>query len=248
MRRGERVGSGSNADLVLLNGGLETLEALGVLIVGPDKDVLLAGGHGERPNAGHDVAHDLARLEDVDEPAVLRLELAVPVDLGVVELEGAVALGDLDVQVVGAGQDFVLERPELGVGADIVDLVDDGLDLGVLIEQDLGYEVLVGEIVITKVEMRWVPSVVISHVTTRGSGKGGAERERRTYMARDIEAGGDLVVEIFGENGTHHIACNSQIRLRKRAAWTVPYGSSSSRNQGGVHRGRRSGPSSQRPP
>lgn len=172
-RRGERVGSGSNADLVLLNGGLETLEALGVLIVGPDKDVLLAGGHGERPNAGHDVAHDLARLEDVDEPAVLRLELAVPVDLGVVELEGAVALGDLDVQVVGAGQDFVLERPELGVGADIVDLVDDGLDLGVLIEQDLGYEVLVGEIVITKVEMRWVPSVVISHVTTKGSGKGG---------------------------------------------------------------------------
>lgn len=99
--------------------------------------MLLAGGHGEGPDAGHDVAHDLARPEDVDQPAVLRLQLAVPVDFGVVELEDAVALGDLNVEVVGPGQDFVLEGPELGLGADVVDLVDDGLDLRVLVEDDL---------------------------------------------------------------------------------------------------------------
>lgn len=145
-------------DLVLLDGGLETLEALGVLVVGPDKDVLLARGHGEGPDAGHDVAHDLARLENVDQPAVLRLQLAVPVDFGVVKLEDAVALGDLDVEVVGPGQDFVLECPELGLGADVVDLVDDGLDLRVLVEDNLCDEVLVGQIVVPEVEMGWARS------------------------------------------------------------------------------------------
>jgi hypothetical protein len=124
-------------DLVLLDGGLEALEALRILVVGPDKDALLAGGHGEWPDAGHDVAHDLARLEEVDEPAVLRLQLAVPVDLGVVKVEDAVAFGHLDVEVVRTGQHFVLERPELGLGADVVDLVDDCFELGVLVEDDL---------------------------------------------------------------------------------------------------------------
>lgn len=142
------------ADLVLLDGRLQALEALGVLVVGPDEDALLAGGHGEGPDAGHDVADDLAGLEEVDEPAVLRLELAVPVDLGVVKLEDAAALGDLDVQVVRTSQDFVLEGPELGLGPDVVDLVDDGPELGVLVQQDLGHQVLVGEVVFPKVQVR----------------------------------------------------------------------------------------------
>ena len=103
------------ADLVLLDGRLETLDALGVLVVGPNKDALLARGHGKGPDAGHDIAHDLARLEHADEPPVLRLELGVPVDLGVVKLEDAVALADLHVQIVRPGQDFVLKSPELGL-------------------------------------------------------------------------------------------------------------------------------------
>ncbi len=88
---------------------------------------------------------------------MLCLELAVPIDLGVVELEDAVALGDLDVEVVWAGQHLVLEGPELGLGADIIDLINHGPDLGVLVEDDLCDEVLVGDIVFSEVEMCWGP-------------------------------------------------------------------------------------------
>ena len=91
----------------------------------------------------------------MDEAAVLRLELAVPVDLAVVELEDAVALGHLDVEVVGAGEDLVLEGTELRFGADVVDLVDDGLDGGVLVDKDLGDELLEGEEPVAEVEMGW---------------------------------------------------------------------------------------------
>jgi hypothetical protein len=59
----------------------------------------------------------------------------------------------LHVQVVWSGQDFVLERPELGFRADVVDLVDDGFDLRVLVENDLGCYMLVGEVVFPQVEM-----------------------------------------------------------------------------------------------
>lgn len=115
--------------------------------------MLLARGHGKGANAGHDIAHDLAGLEEVDEPAVLRLELAVPVDLGVVKLERAAVLRHLDVQIVLAGEDLVLKRPELGLGADVLDLVDDGLDLGVLVDEHFGDELLVGQEVRPQVEV-----------------------------------------------------------------------------------------------
>ena len=85
------------ADLVLLDGGFEALEALGVFVVGPDEDAIFARGHGKGPDAGHDVAQNLAGLEHVDEPAVFGLELTVPVDFGVVKVKDAAALGNLDV-------------------------------------------------------------------------------------------------------------------------------------------------------
>lgn len=83
------------------------------------------------------------------------LELAVPVDLGVVELEDAVVLLDLDVHVVRSTKDFIAEGPELGLVADVVDFVDDGADFGVLVEDDLGDDLLVGEVPVPEVEMGW---------------------------------------------------------------------------------------------
>ena len=85
---------------------------------------------------------------------MLRLELAVPVDLCVVKLKDAVVLRRLDLEVVPAGQDFILESPELGLGPDIVDLVDDGLDGAVLVDEDFGYELFVGKISLAEIEMR----------------------------------------------------------------------------------------------
>jgi hypothetical protein len=112
---------------------LQVLVALGILVIRPDKDTLLARRHGKGPDAGHDVGHHLARLEQVDEPLVLAAQLRVPVDLGVVEVERAAELADLDEQVLGPREELVLERPELVVRADVVDLVDDGADVGVLV-------------------------------------------------------------------------------------------------------------------
>lgn len=86
---------------------------------------------------------------------MLGLELAVPIDLGVVELEDTVVLGDLDLEVTRAGENFVLEGPKLGLSSNIVNLVDDGFDDRVLVHENLGHQLFVWEILFPEVQMRW---------------------------------------------------------------------------------------------
>jgi hypothetical protein len=143
------------ADLVPLNGILEVAVALGVHVVCKDEDAPFGGGHGKGSDAGHDIAYDLSGLEGLDETGVLRLELAVPVDFGVVEAEDAVVLADLDVHVVGAGEDLVGKGAEAGLAADVADLVDDGAELVVLVEDYLGDDGLEGEVALAEVEVGW---------------------------------------------------------------------------------------------
>lgn len=52
--------------LVLLDRSEQVLVALGIHVIRPDKHPLLPGGNGKRPYARHDVAHDLAGLEESD--------------------------------------------------------------------------------------------------------------------------------------------------------------------------------------
>lgn len=146
---------GEGTYLVPLDGLIEVLVALGVHIIRVDEHALLPRGDGERPDARHDVAHDLPRLEAAHEARVLGLELRVPVDLCVVEGEDAVVLLDLDVEVVGAVEDLVAEGAELGLGADVVDLVDDGLEAGDFVEDDVGDDLFVGEVLVSQVEVDW---------------------------------------------------------------------------------------------
>ena len=82
---------------------------------------------------------------------MLRVEPAVPVHLGVIEAEGAVFLVDLDVEVRVAGEEFVAEGAVFVGLADFVRLVDDGADGGVLVEEDGGDEVFVGEVFVAEV-------------------------------------------------------------------------------------------------
>lgn len=86
---------------------------------------------------------------------MLGVEAAVPVDLGVVEAERAVFLADLDVEVVDAGEELIAEGAEFGLVADVVDFVDYGADGGVLVHEDFGDEVLVGEVGFADVEVGW---------------------------------------------------------------------------------------------
>lgn len=86
---------------------------------------------------------------------MLGLELGVPVDLGVVEAEDAVVLLDLDVEVVLPREDLVAEGAIGGLGADVVDLVDDGLEARDFVEDDVRDNLLVGEVLFPKVEVDW---------------------------------------------------------------------------------------------
>lgn len=103
------------------------------------------------------------------------VEPAVPVDFSVVELESAVFLADCDVEVVRAGEDFVLESAEFVLFAYVVDLVDNGRYTLVLVHQDLGNQVFVLDILIAEVEV--------------------------SDMTDLREARGDLSLVIFGEDG-----------------------------------------------
>jgi hypothetical protein len=84
---------------------------------------------------------------------VLGVELAIPVDLGVVEFEDTASLADFDVQIIRAPEDFVGKSSELVLRANVVDLVNDSLDVRVLVKEDLGDDVFVGQVLISDIEM-----------------------------------------------------------------------------------------------
>ena len=131
----------------------QTPVALRVQVVGPHKTLFLPCGHGKGAHAGCDVADCVPFLKDGAEPLVLGVQARVPVDFGKVELEGAALLVDLDVEVVFADEDFVLEGAEGVFAADVVEFVDDGFHHGILVGEDGGDEVLVGPVALAQVEV-----------------------------------------------------------------------------------------------
>jgi hypothetical protein len=78
------------------------------------------------------------------------IESTVPVYFTIVEAEYAIFFADLDVHVVGAGEDLIAESAvdgsRRGVVVDGGGFVDYGADRGVFVEEDAGDEVLVGEV------------------------------------------------------------------------------------------------------
>jgi hypothetical protein len=140
-------------DLVAADSVEHTSMTVWVEIVGPDKDTFLACRHCERSDTSHDITHGLALGERVDKPLVFSIQSAIPVDLCIIELESAVGFADLDVHVIGPSKNLVLEGAILALLADIIDLVDDGPDGRVFVDQDLADDVFVRHILVTKVEM-----------------------------------------------------------------------------------------------
>lgn len=115
--------------LILHDRFLEEVETIGVHVVGPHKYALLACGHGEGADAGHDIDNDFTGAEEGDQAGVLALEPAVPVDLGVIEGEDATVLPDFDVEIGGSAEDLVPEGAKRRLGAYHVRFVDDCLDV-----------------------------------------------------------------------------------------------------------------------
>ena len=110
---------------------------------------------------------------------MLRVQPGVPIHLGKVEVEDAVVVADGDVHIVRAGEDLVRERTEDVVGADVFDLVDHGADFGVLVQEDLPDQMAVGKVLFADVHVGDVADL--------------------------CEAGGDLGVGVFREDGVQDV-------------------------------------------
>lgn len=140
-------------DLVAANSIKHALVTIRIEVVGPHEDALLASWHSEWPNASHDVADSLALFEGIDESLVFGVESAVPIDFCVVEFECAVGFADLDIHVVGSSKYLVLEGAVFTFLTNVVNLVDNSPDGGVLVDQDLADNVLVWHVLLTEVQM-----------------------------------------------------------------------------------------------
>lgn len=140
-------------DLVPLHSILHDFCAMWVEVVGPDEDLLFACGYGEWTDTCHHITDHLTRIELVHQPAMFRLQTAVPVDAGVIKAELAFLLVNGDVGVVVAGEQLEGESTEFRMRADIFDFVDDRADALVLVFEDFGNQVFVGEILFAEVKV-----------------------------------------------------------------------------------------------
>jgi hypothetical protein len=84
---------------------------------------------------------------------VLGVQTRVPVDLCEIKFKCAALLVDGDVHVVRAVQDLILEGAVCILGAHIVELVDDGVDQGGFVGEDLPDEVLIWQVSLTEVQV-----------------------------------------------------------------------------------------------
>lgn len=64
---------------------------------------------------------------------MLGAESCVPIDLRVIEFENTVLFSDFYIHVVWTGKNFIFEGSKFVLLANIVDLVDDGTDVGVFV-------------------------------------------------------------------------------------------------------------------
>ena len=64
---------------------------------------------------------------------MLGVEPAVPVDFGVIKVKDAILFSSFDIQIWVPSQEFVVEGAVFALGADFVNFVDDGADMGVFV-------------------------------------------------------------------------------------------------------------------
>lgn len=132
--------------MVTTNNVAQIFEAFGVLIVCINKYSLSTRRYSKGTNASHDVGNNLAGLEQSGDTLVFSAKLGVPVYLGVVKLEKASCLANFDKHIVRSSEDFVRECSEFALGTNIVNLVDNGADGRVLVDNNLRNDMLVRKI------------------------------------------------------------------------------------------------------
>ena len=86
---------------------------------------------------------------------MLGLQSAVPVDFRVVEMKRAIGFVNFNIGVKVTGKDLEAESPILAMLAYFVDLVDHGANCGILVQNDLGDELFIREVLFSEIEMCW---------------------------------------------------------------------------------------------
>jgi len=151
--------------LVLVDVGKKVVVRAGVQVIGMDDAAFHTERDGEWPDAREHVpdhtrrqwASRVPRLkllgDGVDQTTVFCGEAAIPINLGVIEVEGGPALSDGHLQVVLPSQDLEGEGPEARF--DVACFIYHGTNTGrVLVEDDLGDKTLVWKVGIAEVDMR----------------------------------------------------------------------------------------------
>lgn len=132
---------------------LERGICIGVDIIRPDNNPIFRGWNRERASAGHDVGNCFTWLEEGSDAPVFVFESRIPVHFREVEAEFAVGLGRNDFGIRGAREELHRESAVGGPGAHILDLINDGGDEGIFVEDEICKEVLVGEARVAEVNV-----------------------------------------------------------------------------------------------
>jgi hypothetical protein len=93
-------------------------------------------------------------------------ELRIPVNRRVVKFESAAALAHFNGQVIRTSKQLVLEGTELILCSNIVYLVDDRADSGILVQDDLSDDVFVGEVLVPQIEMSFMSLALTTDTET----------------------------------------------------------------------------------
>lgn len=85
---------------------------------------------------------------------MLRIEPAIPVDLGVIKAEMAFFFFDFDVQIWDSGEELVFKGTEGAIVADVGGFIDHGANRRIFVQEDRGDQVFIGVVLLTEIEMR----------------------------------------------------------------------------------------------
>ena len=158
------VGGDVAVHLILANVGEEVVVRAGIQVIGMDDAAFHTERDGEWPDAREHVPDHTRRQrapwvpclellgDGVDQTTVFRGEAAIPINLGIIEVEGGPTLSDGHLQIVLPSQDLEGEGPEARF--DVACFIYHCANARrVLVEDNLGDEALVWKVGITEVDV-----------------------------------------------------------------------------------------------
>ena len=137
--------------LVFLYSCLKARVAGGVQIIRPHKYAPFSRGYGKGSHPSRDITDHFAGLKQLDEATVLGVKSAVPVNFRVVEAKNAILFSCFDDHVRISGEELEAESSILALFANVIELVDNGSNLRVFIQENRCNQVFIQQILVTQI-------------------------------------------------------------------------------------------------